>query len=123
MPITRPVVVVGAADGLPVRDLDPARRAAVAIEVGHRLQVGGDLDGDPAGDGVPVEEATLDVGDRDRARVVVGLLALLLGAVVPGGAAVVGVADQGVGVQVLQCLSRHVLPPDMRMSPGGAGIG
>ncbi|MFB4273435.1 hypothetical protein [Nonomuraea sp. GTA35] len=46
-------------------------------------QVGG-FDG--AFDGLPVEQAALDVVDGDRAGVVVGLAALVAGAVVPGGA-------------------------------------
>ena len=77
-----------------------------------------DLHRDPAGDGLPVEEPAFDVGDGDRAGVVVGLLALVLGAVVPGGAAVGGVADQRVGVQVLQCLSGHGSSSRNEKKPG-----
>ena len=87
---------------------DPAHRdTGLVVEVGHRVGVGGHLDRDPAGHRLPAEQPALHVGDRDRARVVVGLLALLLGAVVPGGAAGVGVADQRVGVEVLQGFLGH----------------
>ena len=71
------------------------------------VQLRGQLDGDGPGDGVPVEQPAADVLDGDRAGVVVGLLALVFGPVVPGGAPVGGVADQGVGVEVLQGLSGH----------------
>jgi hypothetical protein len=100
-------VGVGSTDRLPVLDHRPAHRVALVVEVGHGRQVGGHLDRDPPGDRLPVEEPALHVADRDGARVVVGLLVLLLGAVVPGGAAGVGVADKRVGVQVLQGLSTH----------------
>ena len=84
---------------------DPAQRLSRLGEVGHGRHVGGQLDADAAGHGVPVEQPPLDVLDRDGARVVVGLGSLVLGAVVPGGAAVVGVPDQGVQVEGFQTLS------------------
>ena len=57
----------------------------------------GDFDGEAAAFGLPVEQPVLDVLERDRAGVVVGQVALLLGPPVPGVAALVGEADQGVG--------------------------
>jgi hypothetical protein len=103
------LALVGAGDGLPVRYGGPAHRQAVGVQVGHGVGVGGDLHGQGSGLGLPIEEAAFHVGQRDRAGVVVGLVALVFGPVVPGGAPGVGVADQGVGVQVLQGLAGHAV--------------
>ena len=81
------MVGVVAGDGLHALLDGPADRRAVGGEVGHGAEVGGDLHRHPAGRRLPVEQPALDVLDRDGAGVVVGLVALLLGAVVPGVAA------------------------------------
>jgi ABC-type sugar transport system substrate-binding protein len=65
------------------------------------------------------KEAGLDVGDGDGAGVVVRLLALVLGAEVPGGPSGVGVSDQGAGVEVGKALFGHGSTPDMRKAPSG----
>jgi len=100
-------VIVGAADRLPVGHDRPAPWLPVLGQVGHGRYVGLYLDGQPAALGRPAEEPVLDVGDRDRPGVVVGLLSLLLGPPVPGRAALVGAADQGVAVELLQAFLGH----------------
>jgi hypothetical protein len=56
----------------------------------------------PTGTGPPVKQTALHVGDRDRPAVVVRLGALFGHAVVPRGAALVGVADEHVAVDSFQ---------------------
>jgi hypothetical protein len=100
-------VGVGTADRLPIFDHTPAHRMAQIVNMGHRGQVGWHLHRNWPGDGLPVQESPLDVRDRDRSGVVVGLLSLVLGPVVPGRSAVVCVADQRVDVEGFQGLATH----------------
>jgi hypothetical protein len=70
--------------------------------VGRGVTGGGHLNREAAGFGFPVEQAPFDVGDGDGSGVVVGLVAMLFGAVVPGVAAGVGVP---IRVLVFRCSS------------------
>ena len=88
--------------------------------MGHGAEVGGHLDPDVTRHRLPVEEASFDLGNRDGSGVVVGLLALVLGAVVPRRSPGVGVPDQGVGVEVFKGFSGHVvLLLEMTKAPSG----
>jgi len=100
------VLVVGC-DGLAVVLHVPAQRFAVLAEVGHGRHIGGELDGDSTLDCSPGKKPASYVLDGDRPRIVVGFVCLLRGAVVPRRATLIGVADQGHGVEPLDGFSRH----------------
>jgi len=99
-------VVVGAADGLPVRQHRPAP-GQPALPVRRVHYRGGQLDGHAAAVGLPGEQPVLDVLHGDRPGVVVRPVSLLLGPPVPGRPALVGAADQGVAVEPLQAFLGH----------------
>lgn len=109
-------VLLGAWAGLRMGEVLALRRRDVRSVVGenrgphvHRRGATGSaaLHRQRPGLGFPVEEAAGDVLHRDRPRVVIGLVSLVLGAVVPRRSPSVGESDQAVQVQCLQCLARH----------------
>lgn len=62
-------------------------------------------------DRLPTEQPALHILNRNRARIVVRLIALQRLAIVPSVAALPGEANQRIGVQILKRLTRHDVDP------------